>query len=215
MPRTIVSAKSGEPGPHARSGPSASVTEDRALLSRMAGGESAAFRLLADRHLGAVLRLAGRMLRDAAEAEDVAQETLLRLWRSGAGLDLGPHGLRPWLLRVATNLCIDRIRAGGRFDVTDEVPEQPVAPCQLKGLAEQDLSVRVGAAIKALPDRQRVALTLFHFEGLSQVEAGAMMGLSDEAVESLLARARRSLKAALASDWQGLLGDGAGEWAGQ
>lgn len=59
--------------------------------------------------------------------------------------------------------------------------------------------------MKALPERQRLALVLFHFEGLSQVEVGAQMGISDEAVESLLARARRGLKAALKDDWRDLI----------
>jgi RNA polymerase sigma-70 factor (ECF subfamily) len=74
-------------------------------------------------------------------------------------------------------------------------------------LAERDLGRRVDAALKALPERQRLALTLFHYEGLSQIEVGKVMGISDEAVESLLARARRTLKAALKEEWQSLLPD--------
>jgi RNA polymerase sigma-70 factor, ECF subfamily len=71
-----------------------------------------------------------------------------------------------------------------------------------------DTSQRVDTALKALPDRQRSALTLFHYEGLSQIEIGKIMGISDEAVESLLARARRSLKSALREELQELLADG-------
>jgi RNA polymerase sigma-70 factor (ECF subfamily) len=160
-----------------------------------------------DRHLGAVLAVARRMLRDDAEAEDVAQETLLRLWRSGGTLELGPHGLRPWLRRVAANLCIDRARSGRRLVVTDEVPEEAEPPTQMEGLEQQELAARVDQALKALPERQRLALTLFHYEGLSQIEVGDIMGISDEAVESLLARARRTLKGTLATDWQDLLAD--------
>jgi RNA polymerase sigma-70 factor (ECF subfamily) len=65
----------------------------------------------------------------------------------------------------------------------------------------------VEAALAALPERQRVALTLFHYEGLSQIEVGDMLGITDEAVESLLARARRSLKTALKDEWRQLLPD--------
>jgi RNA polymerase sigma-70 factor (ECF subfamily) len=72
-------------------------------------------------------------------------------------------------------------------------------------LAERELGRRVDAALKGLPERQRLALTLFHYEGMSQVEVGAVMGISDEAVESLLARARRALKASLKDEWRGLL----------
>jgi RNA polymerase sigma-70 factor (ECF subfamily) len=104
-------------------------------------------------------------------------------------------------------LCIDRIRATQRTDVTDEVPEQPVEAGQLVGLAERELAVRVDVALKALPERQRLALTLFQYEGLSQIEVGEALGVSEEAVESLLGRARRALKAMLKEDWRQLLAD--------
>lgn len=67
------------------------------------------------------------------------------------------------------------------------------------------MSARIEQVMKALPDRQRLALTLFHFEGFSQIEVGQMLGISDEAVESLLARGRRALKAALKDEWRALL----------
>ena len=88
-----------------------------------------------------------------------------------------------------------------------EVPEQLVPAEQSAGLESRDLSVRVQSALAALPERQRLALVLFHFEGLSQIEVGESLGVSDEAVESLLARARRSLKVALKGEWQQLLPD--------
>jgi RNA polymerase sigma-70 factor (ECF subfamily) len=175
------------------------------LLGRLRAGDATAFRALVDRHLRPVAGIARRMLGDDAEAEDVAQEAMLRLWRSAATLELGEGGVRPWLRRVVSNLCIDRIRAGAREHVTDEVPDQETPATQLSGLADRDLSARVDAALKALPERQRLALTLFHFEGLSQLEVAATMGVSDEAVESLLARARRALKAMLEDEWRGLL----------
>jgi RNA polymerase sigma-70 factor (ECF subfamily) len=185
----------------------AAAVADSDLLLRAGRGDSAAFRSLVARHLPAVLSVARRMLRDDAEAEDVAQEALVRFWRGAAELQLGPGGVRPWLRRVVSNLCIDRIRATQRITVTDEVPEQTVDAGQFHGLAEQELSARVDAALKALPERQRLALTLFQYEGLSQIEVGQIMGISDEAVESLLGRARRALKAALKEDWRQLLTD--------
>lgn len=191
-------------GPLPRSGPEESGDET-ALLARVAAGDAEAFRGLVDRHLPTVLAVGRRMLRDDAEAEDVAQETLLRLWRNAGGLELGPGGVRPWLRRVVSNLCIDRVRARRNTTVVDEVPEESEPPAQFRHLAERELGQRVDAALKALPERQRLALTLFHYEGMSQIEVGEAMGISDEAVESLLARARRTLKTALKGEWRELM----------
>jgi RNA polymerase sigma-70 factor (ECF subfamily) len=189
-------------GPASRSG---ETEDDGALLARVSQGEGPAFRALVDRHLPTVLAIARRMLRDDAEAEDVAQETLLRLWRNAAALELGEGGLRPWLRRVAANLCIDRVRAQRNTTPSDGLPEEVEPAGQMTRLAERELGRRVDAALKALPERQRLALTLFHYEGLSQIEVGEVMGISDEAVESLLARARRALKVTLKDEWRGLL----------
>ncbi|MFN0218090.1 MAG: sigma-70 family RNA polymerase sigma factor [Hyphomicrobium sp.] len=179
--------------------------EEADLVVRAAGGDAIAFRELTARHLKSVVAIARRMLRDDAEAEDVAQEAFLRLWRSGASLDIGPLGVRPWLRRVTSNLCIDRTRGRARLQVVEELPEVPDAPRQLASLESEEMRKRVDQALKKLPERQRLALTLFHYEGMSQVEVGQVMGISDEAVESLLGRARRQLKADLQAEWRGLI----------
>lgn len=207
MPRLMVAAKRIVPGPHGATMAGAEATEDAALVAAAADGDAAAFRSLVDRHLSSALAVARRMLRDDAEAEDVAQEALLRLWRSAEGLEVGAQGVRPWLRRVVSNLSVDRMRSTKRLSVVEEVPERSEPASQQAHLEAQDVSKRVDAALKELPDRQRMALTLFHYEGLSQIEVGKIMGISDEAVESLLARARRGLKGALHDEWRELLAD--------
>lgn len=188
--------------PNSKAG--AVVSDESSLVAAIAKGEPAAFRQLLDRHLPAVTAVARRMLRDDAEAEDVAQEAFLRLWRTGSSLDIGAGGVRPWLRRVVSNLCIDRIRGSSRQMVVEEVPEQAEDAGQLSGMESAELGARVDKALKALPERQRMALTLFHFEGMSQNEVAAAMDISAEAVESLLSRARRALKVSLKDEWTAL-----------
>jgi len=207
MSRGYVAAIKTDGGP-ARPRPTAETRNDEAVLVAEAGaGDGRAFGVLMERHLGVVVSVARRMLRDDAEAEDVAQEAFLRLWRSGATLEIGPAGIRPWLRRVVSNLCLDRVRGQGRVKVVEELPEVPEPAKQLAALESQDVQRRVEVAMQKLPDRQRLALTLFHFEGLSQIEIGNVLGVSDEAVESLLSRARRQLKAELKSEWDLLRND--------
>jgi RNA polymerase sigma-70 factor (ECF subfamily) len=207
MSRGLVAATRTD-GSSAAPRPAAeSRADEAALVGAVGTGDTGAFRLLMARHLGGIVSVARRMLRDDAEAEDVAQEAFLRLWRSSGTLEIGPAGVRPWLRRVVSNLCLDRIRGQGRVMVVDELPEVPEPAKQLSGLESQDTKRRVEAAMQRLPDRQRLALTLFHFEGLSQIEIGQLMGVSDEAVESLLSRARRQLKAELKAEWESLRHD--------
>ena len=130
--REAALARGNGPRLVGNSGHTAEAAEpDAVLVARAGRGDAAAFRSLVHRHLGAALGIARRLLRDDAEAEDVVQEGLLRLWRSSRTLEIGEVGARPWLRRVISNLCIDRMRAGARTDVTDVPPEQEQPPEQL------------------------------------------------------------------------------------
>ncbi|MGE5267796.1 MAG: sigma-70 family RNA polymerase sigma factor [Deltaproteobacteria bacterium] len=208
VPGRAVAAGDMAPGGRPGTGRRGADREDEALLVRVASRDPSAFRLLVDRHMSALILLGRRLLRDEAEAEDLAQEALLRLWRLGGSLDVGPGGVGPWLKKVVSNLAIDRLRVRGRLDVTDDLPEQPQPADQLRSLERQELAERVEDALHRLPDRQRLALTMFHYEGLSMQEVGGMLGVSAEAVESLLARARRSMRAALAAEWKWMQEEG-------
>ena len=206
--RCVTRVHDSGPGTGDRPGPGAgTAAEEAAVLARIRNGDGTAFRELIDRHTGSLLAVARRMLKAEGDAEDIVQEALVRVWHHAGTLELGPGGLRPWLRRVVTNLCLDHLRRHRLTSVVAEVPEAAEAPEQGRGLEEADLAKRVQTALAALPERQRVALTLFHYEGLSQIEVGDMLGISDEAVESLLARARRSLKVALKDEWRQLLPD--------
>jgi len=179
---------------------------DAVLLARTAAGDQRAFERLAGRHFGRCFRVAARLLNDAAEAEDVAQEVFLKLW-TGASAVREPQALASWLARASANLALDRLRKrrpGLPGDLPD-LPDLSLAPD--RNLDRAALSQAVAEAIAALPDRQRAALVLVHMEGFGNIETARILGVSVEAVESLLARARRSLKAAFADTWRGFHDD--------
>ena len=166
------------------------------LILRAGRGDAQAVRELVNGKLPRVLSLARRMLSDPVEAEDVAQETFLRAWKAAPGWRPGRARFDTWLHRVALNLCYDRLRlrrrAGG------EPPEQAdESPGPDRGLQAADVARRVEAALAALPDRQREAVVLVHYQELSATDASALMSVSIEALESLLSRGRRALRAAL------------------
>ena len=172
---------------------------DGDLVLRAGRGDPAAAQALVARKLPRVLALAQRMLGDAAEAEDVAQEAMLRVWRHASAWKPGKARFDTWLHRVALNLCYDRLRRRGRDQPMAEPPEQidpGFAPD--RGLQAASVGLRVEAALQALPARQREAVVLCHYQELGNIEAAELMGISVEALESLLSRGRRALRAALA-----------------
>jgi RNA polymerase sigma-70 factor (ECF subfamily) len=169
---------------------------DEALMARVARGDERAFQVLARRHLPAMVGLARRILGNSAEAEDVAQEALLRVWTNAPRWR--PLALfRTWLTRVVVNLCLDRKRrtpwvaleaAGDIVDTSPDASEK----------AENEERERmVAAAIDKLPARQRGAIMLTYSEGMSNAEVAEILDTSVSAVETLLVRGKQNLRRAL------------------
>ncbi|MFJ3486092.1 RNA polymerase sigma factor [Pseudomonas sp. NPDC090202] len=175
---------------------------DLELLARIGNNEADAVREMVTRKLPRLLALAGRLLGDAEEARDVAQDSFLRIWKIAASWRSGPARFDTWLHQVTLNLCRDRLRKRKILALDDGsqaltiVDEAPPPEALLQAEAQRK---EMDAALAALPDRQREAIVLQYYQDLSNIEAAALMQISVEALESLLARARRNLRNHLAA----------------
>ena len=177
-----------------------SDTDDDELMARTAAGEEAAFRLLVDRWERDVLAFLMHMTGSREDAEDLAQETFVRVFRQAGGYR--PEGrFRSWLLRIAGNLARSRHRRrrllkwlpfdGERHDAAAATPAAD------RGVESAQTSRAVREAIARLPERQRQALVLHRFQGLRYLEVAEVMGTSLAGVESLIQRALAGLRSDL------------------
>jgi RNA polymerase sigma-70 factor, ECF subfamily len=168
---------------------------DEALMARVARGDERAFQLLSRRHLPAMLGLARRILGNAAEAEDVTQEALMRVWTHAPRWQPLAQ-FRTWLTRVVVNLCLDRKRRAPWValemagDIVDPAPDAGER-------AESDERERMLAtAIDKLPARQRIAIVLTYGEGMSNAQVAEILDTSVSAVETVLMRGKQNLRQA-------------------
>jgi RNA polymerase sigma-70 factor (ECF subfamily) len=167
---------------------------DAELVARVGRGDRSAAHTLIDRHLPKLMTLARRMLSDPVEAEDVVQESFLRLWKHAGAWRPGQAKFETWLYRVTLNQCYDRLRRRPTASLDDAVHISDPAPDPETSLSKNDVSSAILLAIEQLPHRQRAAIVLCHYQDCGNVEAAEILGISVEALESLLARGRRALR---------------------
>lgn len=169
---------------------------DEALMARIARGDEPAFRELARRHLPSVVALARRVLGNAADAEDVAQEAMLRVWTNAPRWR--PLALfRTWLTRITINLCLDRKRRAPWVGLEAAGDIADTKPDAAESVERSERDRLVDAAIGELPARQRAAIALTYGEGMSNAQVAEVLGTSVSAVETLLVRGKRNLRRAL------------------
>lgn len=171
---------------------------EAALLARYAAGEPAAARALAAAVTPRIYAHSVRVLGERAEAEDVVQEAMIRLWRIAPEWRSGEAKVTTWLYRVVANLCTDRLRKRSTVpleDVAEPLDDAGSAAEMIQWRARHDA---LQAALLSLPDRQRQAVVLRHIDGLTNPEIAEVLGIGVEAVESLTARGKRGLTKALA-----------------
>jgi RNA polymerase sigma-70 factor (ECF subfamily) len=169
-------------------------SNDSELMARLAKGDMSALGDIVRRHQDRVLSLSYRVLGDWHRAEDVAQETFLRVYRAAKGYKPKAK-FTTWLYRIVVNLCFDEQRKQGKTIV----PLENANPAEL---AESDCNIAerkevvesVKTAINELPERQRIAVILHRYDGLSHSEIAEVTGWTKSAVESLLVRSYANLR---------------------
>ncbi len=174
--------------------------DDVALLAAYRQGDVRAFEMLFERHHGRLRALSVRYLADAGEADDVVQETFIRLLRIADQVDEG-FKVMAWLHRVAANLCLTALRRRARVQLVSGDEEWLLAARDHHRDRQPDQAYEMGQARDRLvrvagnlPAQQRTVLLLREIEGLSYGEIAVRLGISHGAVESLLFRARRRFK---------------------
>lgn len=172
---------------------------DETLVAAVARGEERALELLIRRHGGWAARFAERLTGNAAMADEVVQNGFLKIWQK-AGTWEGRSRFSTWFYRVLHNLAIDQLRAqrNDHDELDESLHDERAGPQRLAERDQRDARVR--AALGTLPERQRLALVLSHYEGCSQAEAAAILGIGEGALESLLSRARATLRNALSDE---------------
>ncbi len=174
---------------------------DRELMARVQAGDEAALGRLMERWERPVKSVIGRLVGNAAEAEELAQEAFVRLWQQRERFRAGAE-FRPWMLSLALNLARNRLRWWRRRPLValeDWTRLPPADGVDGAGALEaRERAEAVRAAVAELPLEQREALVLYEYEGLGQAEIAAIAGTTPKAVERRLERARAALRVSLA-----------------
>ncbi|MFN3826573.1 MAG: sigma-70 family RNA polymerase sigma factor [Micavibrio sp.] len=171
---------------------------DDVLIARIVARDEQAFAMITTRYSGIIFAIGYRMYANRTAAEDLVQDTFLKLWIHAG--DWSPErgaSVKTWLCHIASNLCIDRLRKSGR-EVLGDVPEQAGTDDNAEvSMGKAEIGAMVSSALQTLPDRQRLALIMFHYEEMSVIEIAAVLDTTPKAAEGLLSRGRIALKEAL------------------
>jgi RNA polymerase sigma-70 factor (ECF subfamily) len=184
----------------------ANFDPDAALMLRVKQGDTAAFASLVEKYKRPVMNLAFRTLRDATEAEDLAQNVFVQVYKSAHRYKSSAK-FSTWLFTIARNLCLNEIRRRSRHpaesldapspDAENPAPgqfEDKTAGAPPESLLRGELEEKIGEALAALPENQRTAILLCRQEELSYEEIAEVLGCSLSATKSLIHRGRETLK---------------------
>ncbi len=174
-----------------------SSDQDRKDLQAFVDGNPKAAKMLIARYASALVNHASYMLSgDRFMAEDVVQNSFLKLWNHADNLLQSDRALnlRAWLFQVTRNGCLDELRRVRGADWDENAEYEDPSASALDVMSQQERAKEAWALIARLPERQKSALLMSHFEAMGNAEIALVLDCSVEAVENLLARARRSLR---------------------
>lgn len=169
-------------------------TDDTVLLERMKDDDADAYRILVERHVDRAYALALRILRNPADAEDVAQDALIKAWTHRQSWQPGRAKFSTWLCRVVFNRCIDLKRRPTGVCLDDVMEPEDETPNAVDTIHRRQVYSRLDDALATIPEQQRAAVTLSYFGDMGNPEIAAVLGTTVQAVESLLKRSRQGLK---------------------
>ncbi|OQW96044.1 MAG: hypothetical protein BWK79_00245 [Beggiatoa sp. IS2] len=169
-------------------------SDDEQMMYRIQQGDHQAFRRLVEQHLNPLYRFVRRMLGTPTDADDIVQETFIKVWRNAHQWQVGKAKLSTWLHSIAHHCCIDSYRQNSGTLVDLEEVADIAAPETSSGIYQTEILDYVGNALRKLPERQRSAILLCYYQGFSNQETAEILNISVTALESLLARARKALK---------------------
>ena len=173
---------------------------DRELMQAVCVGSRSAYQSLVKRHLKSISHYAYRLLGNQKDTQDITQEVFLRLWINAQKWNTEKSKLTTWLHRIAHNLCIDYLRKHTRMQTQDSFDDEAADSSSNNEESTEETNDKtklLREALSALPENQRSALSLCHYQGFSNKEAAAIMNISVKALESAIARAKRSLRVKL------------------
>jgi len=181
------------------------LPRDEILIARVAVKDEAAFRIMSERYSGLIFSIAYRMLNNRAAAEDMVQDVLFKLWNfAGDWQAQKGASVKTWLCRITGNACIDGLRKKKPVNI-DAVPDMADTAQNAEGnLRDRETGAIVGRALQDLPERQRLALVMFHYEEMSVIDIASVLKITPKAAEGLLTRGRLALRQSLAA-YKGVL----------
>jgi len=172
-------------------------SKDEKLMMLIQQGDHRACQELVERHLPPLHRYAVRLLGNITEAEDAIQDTFLKVWQNASQWQPGKARVTTWLHTIARNVCIDKLRKSKPFSEVEmtELPAATPGPQDVTAISSE--AAIIFESLGLLPEKQRSAIVLCHYQGFSNRDAAEILNVSVDALESLLARGRRKLKQTL------------------